>query len=446
MRILSVCEPAEDSEPFFGEKVAVPMTYSWYELCFYFLLYSFLGWCVETAFYAVARRGFYNRGILTLPFLPSYGVSFLLLILVLPSLGNHYFLQYLGALVIVSVVESMAGFSLRRAGKKLRLNPERSRLFSGSGRGMLASAAVAAGYYLVYLVVHPLLIALTLLLPDLLLRVTDIALLAALGLDLLSMLAAVRLGDSAGRARRQQNLARRISDGIWRRLQTAYPGGDTAEETAASVFAPGLCLDKLIWVFLISAILGCGIEFLYCGLVDGQWMNRSSVLYGPFSFVWGFGAVVLTVTLQRLAEKNDRYVFLSGFLIGGAYEYMCSVITELAFGTVFWDYSDMPLNIGGRTNALFCFFWGILAVVWVKMLYPPMSRGIERIPVLAGRIVTWALVFFMACNALLTGAAMLRYRARAENAPPANALDQLLDRQYDDNYMERHWPNMVITD
>ena len=59
------------------------------------------------------------------------------------------------------------------------------------------------------------------------------------------------------------------------------------------------------------------------------------------------------------------------------------------FGQVFWDYSDMPLNIGGRTNVLFMFFWGLLSVVWIKILYPALSKVIERIPRLTGTILTW---------------------------------------------------------
>ena len=47
-------------------------------------------------------------------------------------------------------------------------------------------------------------------------------------------------------------------------------------------------------------------------------MSRSSVIYGTFSIVWGFGAVILTVVLQRLAGKEDRYIFLAGSVLGGA--------------------------------------------------------------------------------------------------------------------------------
>jgi uncharacterized membrane protein len=121
------------------------------------------------------------------------------------------------------------------------------------------------------------------------------------------------------------------------------------------------------------------------------------------------------------------------------------VFTELVFGTVFWDYSKMPLNIGGRTNVLYCIFWGLLAVAWIKVLYPPMSKGIEKISPLLGKVVTWVIIFFLACDGLLTGAAMLRYTDRQNNPEPKNVAEAFLDDTYDDDWMEHHWPNMVVT-
>ena len=426
--------------------------YSIYDLGLYLLIYSFLGWVAEAGYYAVTRRKFCNRGVVALPLVLSYGFTFVLLILLLPTLAGRHILSFVATMVVSAVVERIGDHFFQRVGPKIQWNQERSRLLSGTGKGLLSSALVAGVYYLIYLIVHPLLLAGLTLVPELLKQIVVWAALALIALDFSAVFYAVRTGDASRyeqlqAASGQGRLAGHIYNSVWKRLKKAYPGLEEGpgREEEAYTFAKGLCWDKLVWVFLISALLGDIIETFWCGLVDGEWMNRSSVLYGPFSFVWGLGAVVLTVALQGLAEKNDRHVFLAGFLVGGAYEYLCSVFTELVFGTVFWDYSDMPLNIGGRTNVLFCFFWGVLSVVWIKMIYPPMSKGIESLPPLAGKIITWIVVFVMACNALLTSAAMLRYSARAAQPQPANAFEAFIDQQYGDARMEERWPNMIVT-
>ena len=425
---------------------------TFYDLSLYLLVYSFLGWAAEAAWYAVTRRKFCNRGVVALPLVLAYGFTFVLLLVILPTLAGHHILSFLATMVVSAVVERIGDHFFQRVGPKIQWNQERSRLLSGTGKGLLSSALVAGVYYLTYLIVHPVLMAALMLTPELLRHIVVIASFALIGLDFAAVFYAVRTGNAAPyeelqAGSRQKKLAGHIYTAVWKRLQKAYPGLEQGpgREEGAYTFAKGLCWDKLVWVFLISALLGDIIETFWCGLVDGQWMNRSSVLYGPFSFVWGLGAVVLTVALQGLAEKNDRYVFAAGFVVGGAYEYLCSVFTELVFGTVFWDYSDMPLNIGGRTNVLFCFFWGVLAVVWIKIIYPPMSRGIESLPALWGKLATWLVVFVMACNGLLTGAAMLRYSARPVQPEPANAFEEFIDRQYPDQRMEERWPNMIVT-
>ena len=424
---------------------------SLFELTFYLLAYSFLGWLVEVTYYAVAKRRFLNRGFTSLPLILSYGVTFDLLIIVLPTLQGNHVLALIATLVISSVVDSVFDWVTRLLSKKIRWEAERERLFSGSGGGILVSVAIAAAIYLVYLVIHPLLMTVQLILPDLLLKIIVIAVAALLALDFISVIVVLRTGKTTRFESEQRSMSRRlaadISERVWGRLQKAYPGieSGSGEQAGGYVFAKGLCIDKLIWVFLVSALIGDLIEMCYCRLTGGVWMSRSSVLYGPFSVVWGLGAVVLTVTLQRLAGKADRHVFLGGFVIGGVYEYMCSLFTEIVFGTVFWDYSYMPLNIGGRTNVLYCFFWGVLSVVWIKIIYPRMSALIEKLPVLAGQLITWAIVILMVCNGLLTGAAMLRYKARDTHPEPANAVDAFLDEYYDDAFMEKRWPNMIRT-
>lgn len=426
---------------------------NWLDLALYLLIYSFLGWCTEVLYYAVTKRKFCNRGFLTTPFLLSYGAAFDLMILTLPALAGRYGVQFLFTMAIVSVSESLADHLNRRLGPKVSWGGERSRVLGGSLQGLISSAAVAAVFYVTYLVVHPLLLGLTSLIPAPVKAAAVWGLSALMAVDFAGVLYTLRTGGARAYERREARssegrIAGRLTAAVWRRLQKAYPGirEMTPEEQGAYTFARGICLDKLVWVFLTSALLGDIIETFWCGLVNGQWMSRSSVLYGPFSFVWGLGAVVLTITLQRLARRDSFFVFAAGFLIGGTYEYICSVFTELVFGTVFWDYSHMPLNIGGRTNVLFCFFWGVLAVFWIKIIYPRMSGLIEGFPALAGKIMTWVVVFIMVCNGLLTCAAMLRQSSRAVRPEPANAFEEFIDRQYGGEFMARRWPNMIVTE
>ena len=176
-------------------------------------------------------------------------------------------------------------------------------------------------------------------------------------------------------------------------------------------------------------------------------MSRSSVVYGPFSIVWGLGAVLLTAVLYRYRDRSDSFVFLFGTVLGGAYEYVCSVFTELVFGTVFWDYSHLPFNLGGRINLLFCFFWGIAAVVWLKLCYPRLSGLIERLPVRIGKRLTWIMIVFMVINILVSALALGRYTQRhtMPDSPPT-ALSQFLDQRFPDERMERIYPNAKLVD
>ena len=242
-----------------------------------------------------------------------------------------------------------------------------------------------------------------------------------------------------------RRLGKAIEAGVERRMEKAYPLIFEAAEqiTKRKVFAEGCRFYKLFWLFLIGAVLGDLVETVFCRLTAGVWMSRSSLVWGPFSIVWGLAIATATALLYKDREKPDRHLFFIGTVLGGAYEYVCSVFTELVFGTVFWDYSEIPFNLGGRINLLYCFFWGIAAVIWIKGLYPFFSRWIEKIPVLWGYILTWVLAVFMAANIVVSSMALIRYDRRSEGMQADNVIEKLLDEHFDDERMERIYPNAL---
>lgn len=221
------------------------------------------------------------------------------------------------------------------------------------------------------------------------------------------------------------------------------------ETEKPAVFAEGCSFYKLAAVFLIGAFLGDVTETIFCYFSLGSWMSRSSVVYGPFSIIWGLGCVLLTALLYQYRDKNDRFIFAAGVILGGAYEYVCSVFTELAFGTVFWDYSGFAFNLGGRINLLFCFFWGIVAVIWLKLVYPFLSGLIERIPKKPGILACNVLLVFMLFNMLVSGLALSRYTQRRleeneQKAVEENLWERFLDERFPDERIERIYPKAKI--
>lgn len=227
---------------------------------------------------------------------------------------------------------------------------------------------------------------------------------------------------------------------------TKSVGQRTASEAKEAVhtFAAGLNGYKLLWVFAAASVLGYIIETIFCLVTQGMIESRQGLLYGPFSQVYGFGAVLMVLLLTPLAKKSDRWLFIGSAILGGAFEFVCSLAQENIFGTVSWDYSAHNFSIGGRTSLTYMFFWGILGIFLMRAIYPPLSRLIERIPKRQGIFFSWVLIITFSLNMFLSGTAVYRWTERQNHIAPANAYERFLDTHYPNERLEEIYPNMVV--
>lgn len=215
--------------------------------------------------------------------------------------------------------------------------------------------------------------------------------------------------------------------------KTADPAEEVVSpQTVPGFFARDVNFYKLFWICIITSFLGCVAETVFMLLTRGELQNRSGVLYGAFSLVWGIGAVLFTLCFQRCARFKTPLVFLAGFVMGAGYEYACSWLQEVLFGACFWDYSHLPLNINGRVNLVFSVFWGLAAIVWVKYLYPGLCHLIGKIPNDIGRPLTIFLTVLMCANVAISAAALHRMDQRQNDVPAANVAQVFLDRHFPD--------------
>ena len=207
-------------------------------------------------------------------------------------------------------------------------------------------------------------------------------------------------------------------------------------------FAQGINIYKLVWVFVIGCVLGYMAEMLWCYLKHGYFESRKGVIYGPISPVYGFGAVLLTLTLNPIAETNG--VFLACAVIGALFEYICSLFQEKVFGTISWEYSHTPLNLNGRTNASFAVCWGFLGLIFIRNTYPYISDFIENIPNHIGIPLTWFIAAFFLWDLIISSLAVNRQRQRRENIEINNSLTRFLDKHYPDERLEKIYANMQV--
>lgn len=429
------------------------MDYTFYELAMLFFAYSFLAWLAETTVATIKVRNFRNRGFLSGPFCFVYGFTGVLLAVFLQDLRKDAFFLFAGSMAVATAVQWFAGKMLERIRQK--------KWWDYSGKRWNFDGYVCLQYSLLwgllgFLAVrygNAILLGGYELLPDIIKKIVVWCLLGIGFLDLAGTLMAVYhveeklprlLGWNQKLQRYTYRLTVKVAGYVEKRIGRSYPS--ISQKRAEDIQIEQCGLIQVFWLFVIGALAGDIVETLFCRITMGVWMSRSSLVWGPFSVVWGLAIALVTVLLYKDKDRQDRHIFWVGFFLGGAYEYICSVFTEILFGKVFWDYSNMPFNLDGRINLLYCFFWGIAAVVWIKGLYPKVSRLIAVILKKNGQILTGILMVFMALDILVSVLALIRYDTRAAGKESVYRWEQSMDDYFEDDRMERIYPNGKSTE
>lgn len=127
--------------------------------------------------------------------------------------------------------------------------------------------------------------------------------------------------------------------------------------------------------------------------------------------------------------------------MGGALEYLCSFFQEIFFGTISWDYSHLFMNLNGRTCLLYCVYWGIIAIVYLKIIYPVFQRMESLIDKTGVRVFTVFFMLFMIFDVTISCMAGNRQQERRQGLPAKDLVDVFLDKTYPDELLDRIYNN-----
>ena len=292
---------------------------TFYQIVFLFFAYSFLGWVGEVLFTAVVHRKYQDRGVLSGPLCLLYGVGGLVITFALGDIREGWFFLLVFSAVYATVIEWIGGHILEYT-THTRWWDYSAMPFNLDGYVCLGASLTWGALGVVVLKWgNPLLLALYSLVPRGIWVVVLLAALVVFCVDLVGTLlamAGLRYRWPAAEAveNRLANLTVRggmwILDHVERRMAKAHPALTFVrpKRQQTDTFAAGCSPYKIILLFFIGAFLGDITETIFCRVTGGEWMSRSSVVWGPFSIVWGLAIAMVTQLLYRYKDNADTIV------------------------------------------------------------------------------------------------------------------------------------------
>ena len=164
--------------------------------------------------------------------------------------------------------------------------------------------------------------------------------------------------------------------------------------------------------FFTYGFLGWCTEVAFAAVKQRQFVNRG-FLNGPICPIYGVG---VTVVIAVLAQFTDHIVFLylASTLLVTVLEGITGYLLEKLFHHRWWDYSKMPLNIGGYVCVLFSFIWGIVCVLIVEFIHPLLYSLLLLIPKWLGITLLIGLCCALFTDIYVTAAGILKWNRRLD--------------------------------
>lgn len=202
-----------------------------------------------------------------------------------------------------------------------------------------------------------------------------------------------------------------------------------------------LSFHDIFYIFIFGCFFGWIVEGIWTYLKKGMIINHSALVIGPFNIVYGIGAVVLTLFLYKIKDKNNLEIFGISFFIGTILEYVMSFLMEKIVGFVAWNYSKKPFNIHGRVCLQYSIFWGFLGIIWIKLIYPIIKKIIDKFNKIESVKLMKITIIFLIFDCALTLGAIERAKEYEQNIPPKNMLDEVYDKYFGVDYLNNMYNN-----
>lgn len=163
---------------------------------------------------------------------------------------------------------------------------------------------------------------------------------------------------------------------------------------------------EALWTFFVFSFLGWCCEVIFAAFKSGKFVNRG-FLFGPVCPIYGMGVVAVAEILKPIGNQ-PVLEYLVCVIVPTVIEYLLGVISYRVLHERLWDYSRLPLNIGGHVCLLFSVIWGFGAMLIVDYVQPLNLKLLHLLPVWLGWVLIGLFSAAWLTDFILTGLGVLK--------------------------------------
>ena len=160
-------------------------------------------------------------------------------------------------------------------------------------------------------------------------------------------------------------------------------------------------IDIYFWINCCFgfSLIGYVLECVVLSLENRKFIYNRGFGHGPFCIIYGFGAIGAALILRPVANNMVRLYFCS-MLMATTMELVTARIMIWLFGAFWWDYSKKRYNYKGIICLESSLGWGLLGIVFFRLLNVWVQSAVSRIPAGIGKYVALSLLMFYAADFL----------------------------------------------
>ena len=210
--------------------------------------------------------------------------------------------------------------------------------------------------------------------------------------------------------------------------------------------------DAVCYVFLLFIIysfVGYIAEIINCSFNSKKLVLNRGFFLGPYLPIYGVSCILMGSFIIRY--KSDLLtVFVMSAFVCTTVEYITSYVLEKIFKARWWDYSDRKFNLEGRVCLGNAFLFGVGGVIFTYVLNPLVVSMLDKLPMLALRIIAIALMVIFLVDVVITITTLyqvkvstIKFKSRDVTAELTKLIREELTKKRDikTNFFVRHMLN-----